>query len=121
MLQLDRMKSLLLFSILFIGLLSGCAKKDPDVLSTDDLRVYTSCYKVNTSTASCYVELFRADQPSVSYPLEEDSIIACDGNYAVPSGSGYTATFPHYGYNMIEVTIVRPKAGSTIVTYGPLP
>lgn len=102
---------------LFLG---ACADPAPEVISSDRIGASVYATRVNAQEAYCSVLFYLVAEPASNFYLEADSIVACDGVETTLGGGTYNATFPHASSSSIEVSIIRPKAGSTVLEYFPL-
>ncbi|MEZ0392770.1 MAG: hypothetical protein ACAH59_11175 [Pseudobdellovibrionaceae bacterium] len=106
------MKILLaLFPTLFF---LACAEVDDDLLPTEQLRKSTYCYKPSVTLASCSV-IFYSGTSSTYVMLEDEAVVAWNGNRSIVSGNAYVKSFSHSGSDPIQMTVVRPEAGATTV------
>lgn len=100
--------------------LSGCAEEDKTKLATsEDLIAYMSASASMSSAteAYCAVQFYDPLNPGQLYELEEGSLVACGGVQATDAGSYYYSYFPHSADEPVLLSIVRPKAGATIIRY----
>ena len=112
------MKFLVLIS--FILLFIGCEEQELENFETSErLNASLSHYatRQDANTIYCSVRFHEPDDLSLTYELEEGSIVACDGYRMVKTSNYYYTYVPRTTSEPAMLSITRPKAGTSFIRY----